>query len=236
MLWEVNVKDHSGHREVCTEQGASASKVTAAEFLGYSLQTGSQRCSVTLYAGPSVRSSQTIAAQVWVRLPASGRPKQWDSIEEPVCPLDRNSCGHPLAGLFWERRSEEEILSKQNRRTCRLGMSSCPWKITTFLVRVCGQLHLSSGFLHGASLSECPRPRGGEVPRSPKTVFQESISERSQFIEAPKVSCRDSVEMVKHIPQERSSERICVNRAREPRPGLAAYAGAVYQSRCVRGA
>ena len=66
-----------------------------------------------------------------------------------------------------------------------------------------------SGFLHGASLSECLRPRAGEVPRVAKTVLQERISERRQVIEVPKNSCLDSVKMVKNIPQERSSERMC---------------------------
>ena len=42
-----------------------------------------------------------------------------------------------------------------------------------------------------------------------RTVLQELISGRSQVIELPKISCRDSVEMVKNIPQERSSERMC---------------------------
>ena len=32
---------------------------------------------------------------------------------------------------------------------------------------------------------------------------------RAQVIEVPKISCRDSVEMVRKSPQERSSERMC---------------------------
>ena len=45
----------------------------------------------------------------------------------------------------------------------------------------------------------------------PGTVLQERISERSQVVEVPKFSCRDSVEMVKNVPhpQERSSGRMC---------------------------
>ena len=42
-----------------------------------------------------------------------------------------------------------------------------------------------------------------------KTVLQERIFERGQVIEVPKISRRDSVEMVKNIHWERSSERMC---------------------------
>ena len=34
-------------------------------------------------------------------------PKSWANIEDPVVPLERNSYGHPLAGLLWERQFEE---------------------------------------------------------------------------------------------------------------------------------
>ena len=40
-------------------------------------------------------------------LPPSRRPKQWCAIEVPVIPLARNLCGHPSAGLLWERRLED---------------------------------------------------------------------------------------------------------------------------------
>ena len=41
---------------------------------------------------------------VWVRLPKHEWPKSWGSIEDPVVPLERNLCGHSLAGLFWSRQ------------------------------------------------------------------------------------------------------------------------------------
>ena len=37
-------------------------------------------------------------------------PKSWEDMEDPVLPLVRNLCGHPLAGLLWERRFEEILL------------------------------------------------------------------------------------------------------------------------------
>ena len=40
---------------------------------------------------------------IWIRLPRHKRPKSWSSMEDPVVPLERNLCSHPLAGLLWER-------------------------------------------------------------------------------------------------------------------------------------
>ena len=41
--------------------------------------------------------------------PVEARNK-WDSIEEPVVPFERNPYRHPVAGLLWERKSEEVLL------------------------------------------------------------------------------------------------------------------------------
>ena len=43
----------------------------------------------------------------WIRLPRHKRPKSWANIEDPVVLLERNLCGHPLAGFLWERHIEE---------------------------------------------------------------------------------------------------------------------------------
>ena len=50
---------------------------------------------------------KTNVRKVWIRLPPSRRPKQWASIEEPMVLFERNPCGHPWAGLLWERKLEE---------------------------------------------------------------------------------------------------------------------------------
>ena len=47
---------------------------------------------------------------IWIRLPRHKWPKSWSSIEDPVVPLERNLCGHPLAGLLWERQFEKILL------------------------------------------------------------------------------------------------------------------------------
>ena len=40
-----------------------------------------------------------------------------------------------------------------------------------------------------------------------KNIPQERISERSEGIEVPKISCQECVEVVKNVPQEQISER-----------------------------
>ena len=43
-------------------------------------------------------------------LPKQKWPKSWPSMEEPVVPLERKLYGHPLPGLFWERKFEKVLL------------------------------------------------------------------------------------------------------------------------------
>ena len=52
------------------------------------------------FASPSVQMYGCVFARhKW--------PKPWESVEDPVAPLGRNLCGHPLAGLLWERQFED---------------------------------------------------------------------------------------------------------------------------------
>ena len=46
-------------------------------------------------------------ADIGIRLPRHKWPTSRSNIEDPVGPLERNLYGHPLAGLLWERQSEE---------------------------------------------------------------------------------------------------------------------------------
>ena len=47
---------------------------------------------------------------IWIRLPRHKWPKSWSSMEDPIVPLERNLCGHPSAGLLWERQFEKILL------------------------------------------------------------------------------------------------------------------------------
>ena len=109
------VKDDSGPYAVLTEQGSSASQMTAAKVMviisrlpgcagqaadavsAYS-QVKNGSCSKNYGKFPN-RNVQTFGFVYhdtkW--------PKSWSSMEDPVVPLERNLYGHPLAGLLWER-------------------------------------------------------------------------------------------------------------------------------------
>ena len=63
----------------------------------------------------------------------------------------------------------------------------------------------------GARVSKCPRSRARRISRQSQ-VPQERISERSEAIEVPKISCQEYIEVVKSVPQERISERMSEQR------------------------
>ena len=54
---------------------------------------------------------EDVQAETWISLPRERRPKWWDKIIDPVCPLVRNLYGHPLAGLIWEKHCQKSILN-----------------------------------------------------------------------------------------------------------------------------
>ena len=45
-----------------------------------------------------------------MRVPQSECPDIWTRIEDPVVPPEQNLCGHPLAGLLWERQFKKILL------------------------------------------------------------------------------------------------------------------------------
>ena len=56
--------------------------------------------------------SEEDCPKIWIRLPKARRLQQWDSIDDPVLPVERNLCGHPLAGLLWERNVENVLFEE----------------------------------------------------------------------------------------------------------------------------
>ena len=105
------VKDDSGSYAVFTEQGSSASQMTAAKFMDIisrlpgcagqaadavsdytQVQTG--RCSKLL------KIPKSECPDIWIRLPRHKWPKSCSSVEDPIVPLERNLYGHPLEGLM----------------------------------------------------------------------------------------------------------------------------------------
>ena len=114
------VKDTSGSNAVFTEQGSSASQMTAQDHGCISRLPGCMDKQQTQYRfipkSENGRCSQIIEnSQIGVsrHLDSSTTtkwPKSWTSMEDPVVPLERNLYGHPLAGLLWERQFEKILL------------------------------------------------------------------------------------------------------------------------------
>ena len=117
------MKDDSGSYAVFTEQGSSASRMTAAKVMDIisrlaRLRWTSSGRSICLYPGKNggctqiaensqigmsrhlYSSTTTQVAKIMVQY---GRPSR-------SVPLERNLYGHPLAGLLWERQCGEILL------------------------------------------------------------------------------------------------------------------------------
>ena len=115
------VKDDSGSYAVFTEQGSSASQMTAAKVMDIiSRLPGCARQAadaVSAYTQEKMEDAPKLlkvpkseCPDIWIRLPRHKWPKSWSSMEDPVVPLERNLYGHPLAGLLWERQFEKILL------------------------------------------------------------------------------------------------------------------------------
>ena len=112
----------SRYRVEFTEQGASAAPRLQRQYFQDTisrLQAMAEEANEAVPAHTQVRVSETLrwlrlpkkeCCQVWTRLPPSRRPNNWDTIEEPVVPLERNLYGHLLAGQLWEREFVKVLL------------------------------------------------------------------------------------------------------------------------------
>ena len=107
------VKDDSGSYAVFTEQGSSASQMTAAKVIDVIARlpgcSGQAADAVSAYtqvkmedAPSSLRIPKSECPGIWIPLSKHKWPKSWSSMEDPVVPLERNLHGYPLAGLLRE--------------------------------------------------------------------------------------------------------------------------------------
>ena len=115
------MKDDSGSYAVFTEQGSSASQMTAAKVMDIISRLpgcdGQAADAVSAYTQVKMEDAHKLlkvpkseCPDIWIRLPRHKWPKSWSSMEDPVVPLERNLYGHPLAGLLWERQFEKILL------------------------------------------------------------------------------------------------------------------------------
>ena len=112
------VKDDSGSDAVFTEQGSSASQMTAAKVMDIVSRlpgsAGQAADAVSAFTQVKMEDASKIlkipkseCPDIW---PRHKWPTSWSSMEDPVVPLERNLYGHPLAGLLWERQFEKILL------------------------------------------------------------------------------------------------------------------------------
>ena len=115
------VKDNSGSYAVFTEQGSSASQMTAAKIMDIISRLpgcdGQAADAVSAYTQVKMEDAHKLlkipkseCPDIWIRLPRHKWPKSWSSMEDPVVPLERNLYGHPSAGPLWERQFEKVLL------------------------------------------------------------------------------------------------------------------------------
>ena len=115
------VKDNSGSYAVFTEQGSSASQMTAAKIMDIISRLpgcdGQAADAVSVFTQVKMEDAHKLlkipkseCPDIWIRLPRHKWPKSWSSMEDPVVPLERNLYGHPLAGPLWERQFEKILL------------------------------------------------------------------------------------------------------------------------------
>ena len=127
------MKDDSGSYAVFTEQGSSASHITAAKVMGIISRlpgcAGQAVDAVSVYTQVKMEDAPKLlkipkseCPDFWIRLPRHKWPKPWSSMEDPVVPLERNLYGHPLAGLLWDRQFEKILLQHGWEKVSDWGM------------------------------------------------------------------------------------------------------------------
>ena len=121
------VKDDSGSYAVFTEQGSSASQMTAAKIMDIISRlpgcNGQAADAVSAYTQVKMEDAHKLfkipkseCPDIWIRLPRHKWPKSWSSMEDPVVLLERNLYGHPLAGLLWKGNLRRSYRSMAGRK------------------------------------------------------------------------------------------------------------------------
>ncbi|WP_288992749.1 DNA (cytosine-5-)-methyltransferase, partial [uncultured Marinobacter sp.] len=120
------VRDEDGAYAVFTEQGTSASHSASTKIIDAIAHmpgmAGSDADAKAAYTQIKLSDATRLLGvgtvpETWITLPRARWPQSWldreakDPLFVPVCPLLRNLYGHPLAGLLWDKGSQEKILS-----------------------------------------------------------------------------------------------------------------------------
>ena len=137
------VKDDSVSYAIFTEQGSSASQMTAAKVLdiisrlpgcgGQAADAVSAYTQVKMEDAPSLlKIPISECPDIWIRPPKHKWSKTWLSMEDPVVPLERNLEGHPLAGLLWQKQiekvpSDHGMFFRKHILVCVCGRKKTGW-------------------------------------------------------------------------------------------------------------
>ena len=114
------VTDDTGSYAVFTEQGSSASQMTAAKVMDVTARVsgcaGQAADAVSPYtqvkmedAPSSLKISKSECPDIWIRLPKHKWPKSWSSMEDPVVPLEICTV-ILLARQLWEKQLDNVLL------------------------------------------------------------------------------------------------------------------------------
>ena len=113
------VKTEEGTHAVFSEQGTSSAHMASTKFLDWAARLpendGQDADAVGAYCQMLLEEAAELLGidvipETWISLPPHKQPDSWKGIKDPVCPLVRNIYGHPLAGLLWEKGSQQRIL------------------------------------------------------------------------------------------------------------------------------
>ena len=115
------VKDASGSYALFTEQGSSASQMTAAKVMdiisglpgcaGQAADAVSAKTQVKMEDAPKLlKIHKSECPDIWIRLPKHKWPKSWSSMEGQSFLLSEICTVIFLAGLLWERQFEKILL------------------------------------------------------------------------------------------------------------------------------
>ena len=127
------VKDNIGSYAVFTEQGSSASQMTAAKVMdiisrlpgcdGQAADAVSACTHVKMEDAPKLlKVPKSECPDIWIRLPRHKCPKSWSSVEDPVVPLERNLSAR---SSFGRTRQFEKILFEVRLGKCFLIVNAC---------------------------------------------------------------------------------------------------------------
>ena len=146
-LYKVSTPDDSGAFAVITEEGSSASKMTAAKVMdviarlpdvdGQAADVVSACTQWKLVDAPRLlRMPKSECPYIYGHAFHDKWPKSWANIEDRAVPLERNLYWHPLAGLFVGRQFEEVSLELGWEKRVELGMSICSSKAPIILMGI----------------------------------------------------------------------------------------------------